>query len=48
MDMFVFLMVVLASFFFGIRSANDSWIRKASKDQRIECRGNLYRVQEEK
>ncbi len=47
MELIAILMIILAAYCFGIRAANDSWIRKAGKDQRIECRGKLYRVQEE-
>ena len=47
MELIAILMIILAAYCFGIRAANDSWIRNANKDQRKECRGNLYKVHED-
>jgi len=46
MELFVILMVILAAYCLGIREANTSWILNATKEQRKECRGKLYKVHE--
>ena len=47
MDILVLMMIVVAAYFFGVRAANSSWIRNASKEQCKECRGKLYNVEEQ-